>query len=92
MARNAVIAALGRALIVIEAGATGGTLDAGKKALAMGRAVIALEFSDGTPDGNQQLIEMGAYRASSTAGLAAVIADIERHDRTTRVQQLTLRD
>lgn len=92
MARNAIIAGLGHALIVIEAGATGGTLDAGKKALAMGRPVIALEFSDGTPEGNQILFELGAHRAPSTGTLAEVLGDIARTPQSTGTAgaQLTL--
>lgn len=79
MTRNAVIAGLGRALIVIEAGATGGTLDAGKKALEMGRPVIALEFSDGTPEGNEILFELGAQRVASTGELTSMLQQLA-HD------------
>lgn len=60
MARNGVIAALSKALVVIEASETGGTLAAGETALAMGRPVLALEFDAGTPAGNAILIRHGA--------------------------------
>jgi DNA processing protein len=60
MARNGLIAALTRALVVIEASESGGTLAAGETALAMGRPVLALEFDVGTPLGNAILIKKGA--------------------------------
>ena len=60
MTRNGVIAALGAALIVVEAGERGGTLNAGEQALAMGRPVLALDFSAETPAGNRKLFEKGA--------------------------------
>lgn len=73
MSRNQIIAGLGDALIVIEAGETGGTLDAGKKALEMGQPVIALEFTGGTPPGNEILFRLGAHRAATPGQLAAVL-------------------
>ena len=61
MTRNGVISGLGRAMVVVEAGETGGTLNAGLQALRMGRPVLALEFSSQeTPAGNRILIEKGA--------------------------------
>lgn len=60
MARNGLIAALSRVLVVIEASQRGGTLAAGETALAMGRPVLALEFDAGTPPGNALLIKKGA--------------------------------
>ena len=44
MSRNGVIAGLSKALVVIEAGEKGGTLDAGLRAIQLGRPVIALQF------------------------------------------------
>jgi DNA processing protein len=78
MTRNAVIAGLGRALIVIEAHEKGGTIDAGLQALAMGRPVLALEFETGpTPEGNARLIEKGAIAVRRPAQLRAVIAALK---------------
>ena len=71
MARNTVIAGLARALVVVEAGESGGTLNAGMRALQMRRPVLALDFSIGTPTGNQALFEKGAVRVSSSKGLRA---------------------
>lgn len=78
MARNSVIAALSDVLVVVEAGNEGGTLHAGKQALAMGRPVIALEFeSMPTPPGNALLHARGALRLSRPSDLAEVLASIK---------------
>jgi DNA processing protein len=70
MTRNGVIAGLGLALVVIEAGEKGGTLNAGSQALRMQRPVLALEFeSMDTPAGNQLLIRDGAMPVRSRADL-----------------------
>lgn len=77
MARNVVIAALSTALVVIEAGTEGGTLDAGKQALRLGRPVIALEFeSMPTPAGNAILHERGALRMRRPSELTALLETI----------------
>lgn len=59
MARNAVISGLSQALVVVEAGETGGTLAAGKYALQRGQTVLTLQLFD-APAGNQTLIANGA--------------------------------
>lgn len=77
MSRNRVIVGLGKALVVIEAGETGGTLDAGMQALKAGKPVLALEFSDGaTPAGNRLLHEKGAVRINNKQHLADVLRTI----------------
>jgi DNA processing protein len=81
MTRNAVIAGLGKALVVIEAGETGGTLDAGMKALSMGRPVMALEFSEGTPAGNSLLFTHGAIRVDRRSALRSALDHIGEPDR-----------
>jgi DNA processing protein len=74
MTRNSVIAGLGRALVVIEAGETGGTLNAGLRAIDMGRPVLALSFSTQvTPLGNQALFEKGAIPIRSPQHLVRVL-------------------
>jgi DNA processing protein len=74
MTRNAVIAALGRALVVVEAGETGGTLNAGLQALAFGRPVLALEFETGpTPAGNRRLIDEGAIAITTPGDLKKAV-------------------
>lgn len=70
MARNAVICGLSRIVVVVEARSTGGTIDAGRKALSMGRTVLALEFSGAeSPQGNVQLVVTGAHPVASAHGL-----------------------
>lgn len=74
MTRNGVIAALGQTLVVIEAGAEGGTLDSGLQGLAIGRPVIALQFeSTTTPPGNTILHGKGAIAVSRPTDLKAAI-------------------
>jgi DNA processing protein len=74
MSRNRVIVGLGKALVVVEAGETGGTLDAGRQAIKSGKAVLALEFSEGaTPPGNRILHELGAIAIRSRQQLARLL-------------------
>lgn len=66
MTRNGLISAISRALVVIEVGETGGTLNAGLQALDMRRPVLALEFAEGaTPRGNEVLFTKGAHPVRS---------------------------
>ena len=77
MSRNRVIVELGKALVVIEAGETGGTLDAGMQAIKSGKPVLALEFSEGaTPAGNRRLHEVGAIPIRTRQQLARVLDQI----------------
>jgi len=59
MTRNTVISGLSDALVVVEAGETGGTLAAGEYALNSGQMVVALRLF-GAPRGNTTLIDKGA--------------------------------
>lgn len=90
MARNAVIVGLGQALVVIEAGETGGTLDAGRRALAAGRPVLALEFSEGTPEGNKLLFEEGALRIDRRSALGKALGVIGEPDEKVSVRLMRL--
>jgi DNA processing protein len=92
MTRNALIYGLGKALVVIEAGETGGTLQAGLGALAANKPVLALGFESETPEGNLILIEKGAIRVSTSLQLGNLIHAIQTVDIDTPVtaQQLTL--
>jgi len=69
MTRNGLIAALGEALVVVEAGAKGGTLNAGMHGLNLRRPVFALQFSDETPAGNQRLLDAGAQAVKTRRAL-----------------------
>lgn len=73
MTRNGVICALGLALVVVEARESGGTLEAGRLALEVGRPVYALQFGDDAPAGNLSLFDRGAQRLTSTGQLNAVL-------------------
>lgn len=76
MERNNLIIALSRAMIVIEAGATGGTLHAGKSTLKMGLPLFVIEYSDmkAQAPGNHELISSGGLpvRKSQHSGRANV--------------------
>lgn len=70
MTRNGVIIGLSQALVVVEAGVTGGTINAGKQALRIGRPVFTLQLTSGIPAGNAELIDMGAVAIRSRTDLA----------------------
>ena len=62
MRRNGTICALSRAMILIEAGAKGGSIEAGRKCLEKGLPLYAPVY-EGMPDtakGNRELLEQGA--------------------------------
>jgi DNA processing protein len=75
MARNSVIIGLSRALVVVEAGETGGTLAAGTRALKLGHRVLALEFAS-TPAGNKVLMNEGAVSVRGRSELSEFIHDL----------------
>jgi len=81
MERNLLIIALSRAMIVIEAGATGGTLHAGKSTLKMGLPLYVVEYGDMATQapGNAELLGMGGIpiMKSRTLGMANVDAIIK---------------
>ncbi len=63
MVRNRTIAALSDAMIVVEAGETGGSIAAGRDALKLGVPVFAPVYGDERESvGNQMLIREGAVR------------------------------
>ncbi len=69
MQRNKTIIALSKALIVIEAGVRGGTIEAGKIALKMGRPVFAAHYGEADiAEGNRILIGMGAHKFGRAPG------------------------
>lgn len=59
MKRNKTIISLGLAMIVIEAGETGGTQEAAKQTMEMGKPLFAVKY-DQTPAGNQTILDRGA--------------------------------
>jgi DNA processing protein len=86
MTRNTVIAGLARALVVVEAGETGGTLNAGLRALQMKRPVLALNFTTGTPLGNQVLFDQGARAVSSRRELRTALQALAEDSGTPQCQ------
>jgi DNA processing protein len=85
MTRNAVISGLSKALVVVEAGETGGTLAAGLHALERGQPVLVLQLY-GAPAGNQLLVSKGATPVGSREELDGRLADLPSNGNT----QLTL--
>lgn len=81
MQRNKTIIGLSDAMILIEAGATGGSIEAGKACLEMGHPLFAPVY-EGMPEsaiGNRQLLAAGAHpllrsRATGRANITQVIA------------------
>ena len=73
MTRNGVIAALSDALLVIEAGGKGGTLNAGEQALSLDRPVYAIDYKDDPPEGNRILLQKGAKPLRSPKELTAML-------------------
>jgi DNA processing protein len=92
MTRNAVIYGLGKALVVIEAGETGGTFQAGMGALHANKPVLALGFENETPRGNAILIERGAIEVRTSMQLGNIIHAIQAVDVDTPIyaEQLSL--
>ena len=64
MARNLVIIGLSKAMIVIEAGEKGGTMNAGLETLKHGTPLYVAEYQDMSVDarGNKILLDMGGKR------------------------------
>lgn len=80
MQRNSTICALSRAMILIESGSTGGSIEAGKTCLKLGVPLFAPIY-EGMPDsavGNRELLAKGAHglykkRGTGLANLEGVL-------------------
>ena len=70
MQRNGTIILLSEAMSLIEAGERGGTLDAGRRALRLGRPLRVLETGTWTP-GNELLVREGGQRTPHLAPVPA---------------------
>lgn len=92
MTRNKVIYGLGLALVVIEAGDSGGTLAAGEGALANGRPVLVLDFDGSTPPGNRILLQRGGIPVPNRRKLHDVLRDLPRTLDEPNAKQLDLLD
>lgn len=75
MIRNKVVCALSKALIVIEAGPKGGTLDAGKCALSMQLPLYVVDpnLFQSPPPGNIELIRLGGTAIAPDGSRGIVI-------------------
>jgi DNA protecting protein DprA len=89
MQRNRTICALSRAMVLIEARATGGTFAAGEAALAMGIPLFTADYSTQleSNDGNRILLDRGAVRLRQSrrtgrANLTHLFESVERGDRS----------
>lgn len=76
MGRNATIIALGQAMFVIEAGATGGTIAAGRTALRLRRPLYAIHYTPPS-EGNEILLKEGASALMTVGELRRVLAGAE---------------
>lgn len=70
MTRNQVIVGLSHAVLVVEAGETGGTLRAGEIALQGERPLMVLRFPDGNLPGNERLLAAGARPVTNRVELS----------------------
>ena len=89
MTRNATIAALARAMLVIEAREKGGTLNAGLQAIEIGRPVFAIDYSEDLPEGNRMLFGRGAMPLRSKNELLVALDELASE---TEPEQLVLGD
>jgi DNA processing protein len=79
MNRNKVICGLSEALIVVEAGERGGTIEAGRECIRQGKCTLVVENRAeprNTALGNRMLIEAGGRPLRSTEELKATLDDI----------------
>lgn len=95
MARNKVIIGLSDAMIVIEAGERGGTLDAGRSTLDMGLPLFVAQYENMVSEaqGNKVLIELGGVplnrlRSTNRANMARVSGSVS--DPNTALKQPNL--
>ncbi len=83
MERNSLIIGLSKAMVVIEAGTTGGTFNAGQTTLKANHPLFVIKYADMTSTpGNEKLIQMGGHpisksRATQLPNLSHILATIE---------------
>ena len=94
MERNQVIIGLSKAIVVVEAGEKGGTMDAGKRTLKLGIPLYVAKYDDISSDalGNEKLIQLRAKELRQSEGrvnMESVFADIAK-ERTPPAEQMRL--
>ena len=79
MQRNATMIELADAMFVVEAGETGGTIDAGKETLRAGKPLFVLEFLHERPQtrGNHLLLERGATPVANMKELKRALEQVK---------------
>jgi DNA processing protein len=81
MTRNRLVTGLAQAVVVVEALADSGSLDAGLRALEQGRPLVVADL---TAPGNRQLLAQGAVRIAPDLGnwdeLATALPEARPHD------------
>ncbi len=85
MQRNRTICGLSNAMVVVEAGDSGGTLDAGKKCLEQGKPLLVLRYENTgeMPLGNLRLIRNGGIPVPSFNDLKSRVGAAMSIHRTT---------
>ena len=79
MARNKVICSLSDAIVVVEAGQTGGTLDAGRQCLAQRKPLWVIEYKHNpSAIGNRQLVAEGAHTLRTPRELKQVLVSLSQ--------------
>ena len=96
MKRNDTILGLSKAMVVVEAGEKGGTLDAGVKCLKQRKPLLVLQHGKKSerPPGNVKLIRLGGTPVNSNNELKAQIGDaisISRSSPIVKSRQATLK-
>ena len=94
MERNNLIIALGIAMIVIEAGETGGTREAARQTMKSGKPLFAVIYQDSVA-GNQAILNDGASllgisKSNGRPNIAKVISSVEAISTTSLEQQQSL--
>jgi DNA processing protein len=100
MQRNRIVCALASALVVVEAGESGGTLHAASTARDLGRPVFVVQFAeyDAHSMGNPRLIQQGARPLEATGDPAGeswcvevdpLVAAAEKHASRSRAARQT---
>jgi DNA processing protein len=78
MARNSTVVALSEALVVMSAGESGGSLEAGKTALKRGHMVFVPALDQELSAGAKVLCEEGAVEIDSMAAFDAAVSALDR--------------
>ena len=96
MERNKVIIGLSKAIVVVEAGEKGGTMNAGEETLKREIPLYVAEYDDMPDDalGSKKLLQMGGKslkrsRSEGRANMEGIFADIAK-ERTPSAQQMKL--